>query len=39
MAGLLDVDSERVTLWLFARCAQEALHDQAMREPARRLAP
>ena len=26
-------------LWLFARCAQESLHDPTMREPARRLAP
>ena len=26
-------------LWLFARCAQESLHDLTMREPARRLAP
>ncbi|HEY4826681.1 MAG TPA: aminoglycoside phosphotransferase family protein [Solirubrobacteraceae bacterium] len=37
MAGLLDLDLERVRLWLFARCAQEALHDEAMREAARRL--
>lgn len=39
MAELLDLDRERVRLWLFARCAQEALHDPTMREPARRLAP
>jgi len=39
MAGLLDLDPERVCLWLFARCAQESLHDLTMREPARRLAP
>lgn len=39
MAELLDLDPERVKLWLFARCVQEALHDQTMREPARRLAP
>jgi streptomycin 6-kinase len=39
MAGLLDVDSERVRLWLFARCVQESLRDVTMREPARRLAP
>jgi streptomycin 6-kinase len=38
MAELLDVDPERVRLWLFARCAQEALEDPTMREPARRLA-
>jgi hypothetical protein len=39
MADLLDLDPERVRLWLFARCAQESLHDTTMREPARRLAP
>jgi streptomycin 6-kinase len=39
MAELLDLDRERVRLWLFARCAQESLHDLTMREPARRLAP
>ena len=39
MAGLLDLDPERVRLWLFARCAQESLHDLTMRELARRLAP
>ncbi len=38
MADLLDVDRQRVRLWLFARCAQESLHDATMREPARRLA-
>jgi streptomycin 6-kinase len=38
MADLLDLDPERVRLWLFARCAQESLHDPTMREPARRLA-
>jgi streptomycin 6-kinase len=38
MAELLDLDPERVTLWLFARCAQESLHDLTMRKPARRLA-
>ncbi|MGN6868012.1 MAG: aminoglycoside phosphotransferase family protein [Solirubrobacteraceae bacterium] len=39
MAELLDLDPERVRLWLFVRCAQESLHDLAMREAARRLAP
>jgi streptomycin 6-kinase len=39
MADLLDLERERVTLWLFARCAQEAIHDSTMRAPARRLAP
>lgn len=39
MAELLDLDPERVRLWLFARCAQESLHDLTMREPARHLSP
>lgn len=39
MAELLSLDHERVCLWLFARCAQEGIHDAAMREPARALAP
>ena len=39
MAGLLDLDPERIRLWLFARCAQESLHDVTMRQLARRLAP
>jgi streptomycin 6-kinase len=39
MARLLDVEAARVRLWLFARCAQESLHDATMREPARLLAP
>lgn len=39
IAELLGVGPERVRLWLFARCAQESLHDPTMREPARRLAP
>jgi streptomycin 6-kinase len=38
MAALLDLEAERVTRWLFARCAQEAIDDVSMREPARRLA-
>jgi hypothetical protein len=38
MGELLDVDPERVRLWLFARCVQESLHDLTMREPARELA-
>jgi streptomycin 6-kinase len=37
MARLLDLDAERVMRWLFARCAQESLHDLDMREPTRRL--
>jgi streptomycin 6-kinase len=39
MADLLELDRERVTQWLFARCVQEALYDCTMREPAKRLAP
>jgi streptomycin 6-kinase len=39
MAELLELDPERARLWLFARCAQESLHDFTMRGPARRLAP
>jgi streptomycin 6-kinase len=38
MAELVEVDPERVRLWLFARCAEESLDDLTMREPARRLA-
>ena len=38
MAELLEVDPERVRLWLLARCVQEALHEPSLREPARRLA-
>jgi streptomycin 6-kinase len=37
MAGLLDLDPERVRMWLFARCAQESLNDLTMRRLARRL--
>ncbi len=37
MAALLDLDAERVIRWLFARCAQEAIDDFSMREPARCL--
>jgi streptomycin 6-kinase len=39
LAELLELDRERVRLWLFARCAQESLNDPTMRDPARRLAP
>jgi streptomycin 6-kinase len=38
IADLLDVDAERVTLWLFARCAQESPWDASMREAARVLS-
>jgi streptomycin 6-kinase len=39
MADLLDLDPNRVKLWLFARCSQEALNDPTMRGPAALLAP
>jgi streptomycin 6-kinase len=39
MAALLDLEPERVNLWLFARCTQKALRDPTMRPLARRLAP
>jgi streptomycin 6-kinase len=39
MAALLDLDPDRVRRWLFARCAQESLHDLTMRRLARRLTP
>ncbi len=39
MADLLDVDPDRVRLWLFARCAQESLDEVSMGGPARLLAP
>jgi streptomycin 6-kinase len=38
MAGLLDLDAERLSMWLFARCAQESLADPSMRAPAAMLA-
>ena len=37
MAALLDLDRDRVRLWLLARCVQESLLDVTLREPARRL--
>ena len=38
MAELLELEPDRVRLWLFARCAQESPWDISMREPARILA-
>jgi streptomycin 6-kinase len=38
MAGLLDLDAERVARWLFARCVQEAIDDVSFRAAAHRLA-
>ena len=39
MAGLLDLDPERVRLWLFARCVQESAGEPALRDAAVKLAP
>jgi streptomycin 6-kinase len=39
MAGLLDLDAERVVRWLFARCVQESPEWTALRPVAVRLAP
>jgi streptomycin 6-kinase len=39
MAGLLDLDADRVRLWLFARCVQESVCEPNLRTVAVRLAP
>jgi streptomycin 6-kinase len=39
MAALLDLDRERVRLWLFARCVQESADDATLRAAAVALAP
>lgn len=39
MAGLLDVDAERVRLWLFARCVHESPRRPLLGDVAGRLAP
>ena len=39
MAALLDLDPQRVRLWLFARCVQESVEEPALREVAAALAP
>lgn len=39
MAGLLGLDPERVRLWLFARCVQEAVYVPNLRTAAIQLAP
>ncbi len=39
MAELLELDFERVRLWLFARCVQESIAYLPTRELARRIAP
>jgi streptomycin 6-kinase len=39
MAGLLDLDPDRVLLWLFARCVQESAEWPSLAAVARRVAP
>ena len=39
IADLLDLDAERLLLWLFARCVQESLDWPALIDIARRIAP
>jgi hypothetical protein len=39
MAGLLDLDPDRMLAWLFARCVQESAEWPALAEVARTLAP
>ena len=39
MAGLLDLDPDRVLRWLFARCVQESADCPALAEVARQIAP
>jgi streptomycin 6-kinase len=39
MAGLLDLDPDRVLAWLFARCALESAEWPALASVARTLAP
>jgi streptomycin 6-kinase len=39
MSELLELDAERVRLWLFARCVQESIRALPMRDLARRIAP
>jgi len=39
MASLLDLDADRLTRWLFARCVQECLDRPALYDVASRIAP
>ena len=39
LADLLDLDRDRLLLWLFARCVQESPDWPALADVARRLAP
>jgi streptomycin 6-kinase len=39
MAELLELDADRLRLWLFARCVQESIDKPSLREVAARIAP
>ena len=39
LAGLLELDADRLLLWLFARCVQESAEFPALGAVARRIAP
>jgi streptomycin 6-kinase len=39
LADLLELDAERLLLWLFARCVQESMDWPALADIARRIAP
>ena len=39
MAALLDLDADRLQMWLFARCVQESIGDPMLYEVATRIAP
>jgi streptomycin 6-kinase len=39
LAGLLDLDAERVTLWLFARCVQESIEQPWLYDVATLIVP
>ncbi|GAA3383129.1 hypothetical protein [Cryptosporangium minutisporangium] len=39
MADLLDLDSDRLRQWVFARCVREAIDHPELRDVALRLTP
>ena len=39
MAELLELDAERLLLWLFARCVQECVDRPELAEVARQISP
>jgi streptomycin 6-kinase len=39
MADLLELDRDRLLVWLFARCVQESPEWPALADVARRIAP